>query len=239
MGIPQEIWDNITSYVSAVSARNASSMLGFSVSDSNKKSAAVWGAIFRDERWVYHFKNPPKLLGSHISDLYANGPLNKAVYIALILHPQEESTGINTEAFVESLQPHKILDGIIHFTNSRIKLSAPEIMSGDCAGWITLPNPENLFHINEYGRVASYCLFWDNTIRHQCKELGVDKIIGEKGNSSTLQDLVNICWVSLPGKGHIIIANSDLSDLEQKRLFSELLIASANERRILKGFYKR
>lgn len=48
MGFPQEIWDDITGYLSAKSAYNTSAILRFPVSESNEKSAAVWEAIFRD-----------------------------------------------------------------------------------------------------------------------------------------------------------------------------------------------
>ena len=74
MILPQELWDNIISYLPSLSTFHTAKYFHFKLNSNQEAHANLWGSIFKDETWVQmaveRFGVNPVLIGPDLHRYY-------------------------------------------------------------------------------------------------------------------------------------------------------------------------
>ncbi len=107
--MPQELWNNVSSRLSTLGAVSAADIFGFGIDSSQRKHAAVWRKIFKDDIWALRAVKAglnPFLLGSNLLQLYHKGTFQKPLFLVLRVCDDSGDCQYDADTLFTSLQPH-------------------------------------------------------------------------------------------------------------------------------------
>jgi hypothetical protein len=213
--IPQELWDNVATYLPPISAHNASKAFGFKLTErqiEEFKYENVWHSIFAKDTWLRRISDTryaPTLIGHDLHklyyyDKYGEGKVRRDVICHLVitiapnirlLEPDEY------KLFFECLRPHTRNGDEITIRkgddNPLIILNINDFGRGDGSkkgSEIIVPFLPWLFN-RSLTRLQSAYILWQGTER-TLKTIESDRIIGV-GTYKTHESASFVCWLWL------------------------------------------
>ncbi len=199
--LSQEIWDQIMSSLSSLSAINAATVFGRPLRFAEQEGhGRIWKSIFKEDSWASKITGQGIdiiLIGSNLHIEYNKISDEQVTPNFMVFHfrNRQHYEILDPSLFFMCLEQHEYNPHTKEaiFANGGV-LDIKEVFLRPEWHQIS-PDPARLFSVNG-DHFQSYYVFW-NDAKHDLKELGSKNVVGSGGPVLSMDQVICICGLQL------------------------------------------